>query len=123
MSDLEEKLHDLSVFYEDQELAQLTESQLNLDLNYCNVNLPWTLNLVLNIEDVQQKLLANMPNLIHNRMSDLMNLLYKADVNEKEINRIFDIQDQEMRANQMSWAIVNRELKKVIIRQHYSSGS
>lgn len=93
-------------------VAQLNKDFLlaNIDLDFHSDVLPSSLKLMLH---------ETVYNLIQEKFTDYLNLLYIVDVSEKQIKAL-DGQDTLKLAEEVSFLILKREWQKVWLRQKYS---
>lgn len=92
-------------------IIQLNKDLLfaNIDLEFSEDTLPTSLKLVLQ---------DTVFNLIQNRFSDYLNLLYQVDVSEKKIKSL-DGEDTFQLSEDVTFLILQREWQKVWYRSKY----
>ena len=118
--DLEKRLSNLTLFYNKEEYILLTAAQTQKDLSQFN------LDFILNTDEISFEALMNtlkpiIQDLLQNNREKIVQLFYRIDVPENKIGEAFDLGNYEDTTRSICQIILHRELKKVIIRKHYSS--
>jgi len=118
--DLEKRLSNLTLFYNKEEYILLTAAQTQKDLSQFN------LDFILNTDELSFEALMNtlkpiIQDLLQNNREKIVQLFYRIDVPENKIGEAFDLGNYEDTTRSICQIILHRELKKVIIRKHYSS--
>lgn len=116
--DLEEKLSNLSIFYNKEEIILLTAAQIQKDLLQFNLEYIIDPELI-NFDTLFEALNPIVTKLLNTNKEKLVQLFYRIDVSEHKIAKSFEEKSIEKTCIKISKLIINRELKKVIIRKHY----
>ena len=88
-------------------------NQFNKDFVYSGLSTSFAQNL--NPKDLVQYLVGLIEDLIRNRFSDYLNLLYRIDIAETEIKRL-DGSDIHKLSEQVAVLILKRECQKVLFK-------
>jgi hypothetical protein len=118
MPDLEWNKITLAKYSSNQEILALLIAQLIKDFESCGVSLVLFPDSTANhiIETVFNALYKD----IRSSNSKIHQLLYRIDVSESTIGQITDQNDYTHFVRSLTEVIINRELKKVLIRKNYS---
>ena len=118
--DIEKKLTNLSLFYDKEEYLLLTAAQTQKDL----VQFDLTFDIgdrQINFNTMLSALTPIILDLLQNHREKIVQLFYRIDVDESNIANALELESTNESAEEISKIILHRELKKVIIRKHYSS--
>ena len=122
MSELEKILSDLKRFNSNESIVKETFKQTKKDLAHL-FDEKATVPERFNMEELNKYFLPMFKKLIENRKQDLVQFLYRVDVNESDIGQALSGDDIIVGTKNLVKIILERELKKVIIRKYYSSES
>ena len=108
----------LAKYAADQEILSLLIKQLIKDFESCGIKLqlPFDASAFLIKEQVLEALLKD----IRSSQSKIQQLLYRIDVSENSIGKITDQNNFNHFVNSLTDIVIERELKKIIIRKYYS---
>lgn len=80
-------------------------------------------NEVENIIRFKEYLTGRLTFLLENKYDTLMNILYRIDVNEEKLAKLFSETNRDSIPETLSELIIERQLQKVKMRQQYRSGN
>ena len=100
------------------EIIQLTIAQIQKDMNF-------ELNISANAETIYDELFAAVKNSIQDQLenspSTLFPLLYRIDISEVQLRKVLNNLN-ESPIDKITQMIIERELKKVLMRKFFSEG-
>ena len=114
-TELSEQLRDLKVHYVNERFVGETITQLKKDLNSAGLEMPEDLNAA---EEVRNYLELLAAQLLEDNTERLFNLLYRIDLPESEIAAYLHPDHDGVPAVDIAQAILDREMKKVVIRNY-----
>ena len=117
MTDLEP-----SHYYKNAEIILQTAHQTLKDFGMLNHKISFSGNTETAYQELFEQIEPLVAKLIQKNYQQLLDLLYRIDVNEKKVSEMLKSENKvgENFANKMTTLILNRELQKVIIRNTYS---
>ncbi|MDA0196488.1 MAG: hypothetical protein O2887_15605 [Bacteroidetes bacterium] len=74
-------------------------------------------------DSVLNALTKAIKNYLDSDLNNLLNILYRIDINESEVKKILTTAPPEEMAKQLAEKILRRELQKVLTRQKYRPGA
>jgi hypothetical protein len=122
MSDLEKIISNLSNYFNNEGHIKATFEQTKKDLAHLYEDREGQ-PLKFDMDHLQSYFNPIFEHLLNNRKQDLVQFLYRVDLSENSIGRALDTDDLKQGVINLTRSILERELKKVIIRKHYSSES
>jgi len=118
--DLEEQLSNLTVYYDKEEYILLTAAQTQKDLSQFNMDFIITSDKIINYRTLLKTLEPIIRELIESNREKLVQLIYRIDVAENKISEALNLGNSADSINQICHEILQRELKKVLIRKYYA---
>lgn len=122
MSDLEKKLSELQSFYDLEFFIVSTYAQVIKDLAHLYTPSNKKENFT-KMSSLVEYFSPIFKSLLENKKHELVQFLYRADIAENSVAHSLEEKDIQAAAIKLTRVILDRELKKVIIRKHYSSES
>lgn len=77
---------------------------------------------VLTLNDVKYILTLKIRELLDKNVERLLSIIYRIDINQKKIDRIFENDSKDIIAMQIADAVIERQLMKVQTRNLYKTG-
>lgn len=109
---------DIEAFRNRAEIIRLTAEQVIKDFALFGVEIIFTGNLINAYDELFEQLNESLVVLLNSDYSKLLSLLYHIDINEKDLNNRLASMSEEP-SEIITEMILERELKKVIIRKYY----
>ncbi|MBN2349132.1 MAG: hypothetical protein JXJ22_09860 [Bacteroidales bacterium] len=107
--------------YRDKEdILKKTAGQIVKDFNHCGIQLTFPDNLKWIYSVFYDQLVRIIRNLMDENRPNLYNLLYRIDISEKTVVKRTEDSLDKMLEEVITELILERELKKVILREHFS---
>jgi hypothetical protein len=75
-----------------------------------------------NIEEMKRHLSAKINILLEEKYDSLINILYRIDVDDKKIERVFSTEKRGNIADKIADLIIERQLQKIHFRKMYKEG-
>jgi hypothetical protein len=104
---------------QDEKFVLLTAQQVKKDFAMFGMDVDFSGNLHFAYQELFQQLNVHIENLLNTNYEKLKSLLYQIDLSEKELTRT----DQDLQFSSISelitHKILERELKKVLIREYF----
>lgn len=108
----------LAKYSSDQEILSLLIAQLTKDFESCGIAME--LELDASVQAIKNAVFKSLGNDIRSAKSKIHNLLYRIDVSENSVGQIQNNTDLNRFIDLLADVVIERELKKVLIRKHYS---
>ena len=80
-------------------------------------------NEIENLDKFKEYLTDRLTYLLENKYDALINILYKIDVNEEKLAKLFSETNRTSIPDALADLIIERQLQKIKIRQQYRSGT
>ena len=74
------------------------------------------------LEEFKEYLKEKLTYLLENRYDNLINILYRIDINEKKLLELFSGKSHDNIPEKLAELIIERQLQKLRFRQQYKSG-
>ena len=117
--DIEKKLTNLTLFYDKEEYVLLTAAQTQKDLSQFNLDFILQTD-ELHFDALMDTLRPIIQDLLQNNREKIVQLFYRIDVAENKISDALELDKFDDSVEKICQIILLRELKKVVIRKHYS---
>lgn len=104
----------------DKELLLATVKQLQKDLAEFSLEVELNLSSDFPYQEVHEKLIPFLTYIIEKRQDIFASILYRIDIQEDAVKRAVSNQEDSNIAERLSRLIIERELKKVLFRNHFS---
>lgn len=101
-----------------EEIIRLTAEQTIKDFALFGLEIQFSGNVITAYEELFEQLNSCIVELLNSDYRRLLSLLYHIDISERELNKKFTT-PSESASDQLTEMILDRELKKVIIRKYY----
>lgn len=112
------QLNNLSVYHKQVEIIRATAEQIIKDFEVFGEKIEFSGNAEAAYGELKSQILPIISRLISGNFEKFLSLLYRIDVSEKSVKEIFQDHPQKPE-ERISEMIIERELKKVIIRKYY----
>ena len=116
-------LNNLKPYYEKADLVQQCVAQIAKDFAFMEITVEVNQPLEQPYQQLVSALLPIVEDLARQQPEKLLSLLYRIDLSEQALSQGLKVRDQEPYAEVVTDLIIERELKKVILRNHYSKQS
>jgi len=115
------KLHfnDLSSYYKRVEIIKDTAEQIKKDFEIFSESITLSDNPNTAYDELKSQVEPIIAKLMNNHYERLLSVLYRIDVNEKSISEEIYRRNDEEPSSIITDLIIERELKKVVIRRHF----
>ena len=114
-------LKDLSPYQQQINLVQQTADQIIKDFEIFGFNIEFSGNNQTAYSELTNQITPVIHELIFENYEKLMSLMYKIDLNEKQISNIINDFEKDEVVAEITHLILERELKKVVIRQYFQN--
>jgi hypothetical protein len=74
----------------------------------------------ISFEEIKEKLSEHINYLINNKFQDLINLLYRIDINENKLRELLNAHKETDASNIIAGLIIERQLQKIKTRKEFS---
>jgi hypothetical protein len=111
-------LNDLSVYYRQLEIIRATAEQIIKDFEIFGEKVEFSGNPDSAYSELKGQIISIISRLISGNFEKFLSLLYRIDLEEAAVKKIHG-KPREMFEELVSEMIIQRELKKVIIRKYY----
>jgi hypothetical protein len=101
-----------------EEIIRLTAEQTIKDFALFGLEIEFSGNVITAYEELFEQLNSCIVDLLNSDYRRLLSLLYHIDISERELNKKFSTPSESV-SGQLTEMILDRELKKVIIRKYY----
>jgi hypothetical protein len=101
-----------------EEIIRLTAEQTIKDFALFGLEIVFSGNVITAYEELFEQLNSCIVELLHSDYRRLLSLLYHIDISEKDLNSKFFPHSEEA-SDKLTEMILDRELKKVVIRKYY----
>ena len=121
MTDDKLQLNDLSPYYKRIDLIKDTAEQIKKDFEIFSESITFSGNANTAYDELKSQIEPIISKLMNNNYERLLSVLYRIDVNEKSISeKIYHRYDEEP-SSIITDLIIERELKKVLIRNYFKN--
>ncbi len=117
---LSEKLNDISIYKNNEEIIRLTAAQVEKDFASNGIDISFSGNIATAYDELFVQVKPVVQNLLENNCNKFSQLLYTIDLSEKKANEIFANNSFAYAVEKITQFILERELLKVITRKHFS---
>jgi hypothetical protein len=114
-------LKDLTIYQQQLDLVKSTADQLIKDFEIFGFEIQFSGNNQLAYTELTSQVVPIIGKLINHDYERLLSLMYKIDLNEKEINIIISDFSKQETILEITHLILERELKKVVIKQYFKN--
>jgi hypothetical protein len=111
---------DIEGYRNQEEIIQLTAEQTIKDFALFGLEITFSGNTTSAYEELFDQLNSCLVELLSSDYRRLLSLLYHIDISEKELNKKLTSLSDTSALNQLTEMILNREMKKVIIRKYFN---
>ena len=119
MTDDKLQLNDLSPYYKRIDLIKDTAEQIKKDFEIFSESITFSGNANTAYDELKSQIKPIISKLMSNNYERLLSILYRIDVNEKIISEEFYQRNNEEPSSIITDLIIERELKKVVIRRYF----
>jgi len=119
-SGIESHLKDLSKFHNRLEIVKQAGDQLVKDFEMEGLKIEFSGDPLTCYEELYKQVIEIVAFLLDQRIERFMQLLYRIDINEKQLKQILEQGNSDRVHADVTKLILERELKKVIIRNFYN---
>ncbi|MBK5285334.1 MAG: hypothetical protein JJE25_08005 [Bacteroidia bacterium] len=112
---------DISKYHHDLEVIRMTAEQVKKDFSFHNVEITFSGNELTAYAELKAQLTPLLAKLFLKNRTQLMQLLYRIDVPERDWKKVLAINDKDDQAEKLSAIILEREFMKALTRKFYSS--
>lgn len=116
-------LNDLSVYHQKIELIQATAAQIQKDFALFDQEITFSGQIESAYQELNDQIIPIVDRFLEINSSNFFALLYAIDIDENQLKRVLFSDEFESPAAEISKMIIERELKKVIIRNHFKTMS
>jgi len=113
------ELNNLSVYHKKVQFIQLTAEQIIKDFEVFGEDIQFSGNPDTAYQELKSQITPIIKRLLHNNRKKFLSLLYRIDVDEKEVDGAFTSSGADV--DNIADLIIERELKKVVIREYYKN--
>jgi len=121
MPDDKLQLNDLSPYYKRVEIIKDTAEQIKKDFEIFSESITFSGNPKTAYDELKSQIEPVISKLMNNNYERLLSVLYRIDVNEKSISEEIYRRNDEEPSSIITDLIIERELKKVIIRNYFKN--
>lgn len=121
MSSLSSKLAQLNYSKDDPDIVQKMAKQIAKDFGLIGMKVNLSIEPNTTFNDLTIQTQKNISELIDNNISKLAPLLYRVDIDEKNLYRVLEKTNPKHMIDSITKLIMERELKKVLIAIHFSN--
>lgn len=114
-------LKDLSIYYQKIDLIKATAAQIQKDFALFDHDIKFSGIASTAYQELYDQITPIIDRFLEINSSNFFSLLYAIDVDERQLKHVLFSNEYEKPAEEISKMIIERELKKVIIRQHFKS--
>ena len=111
--------NDLSSYYKSVEIIKDTAEQIKKDFEIFSESITLSDNPNTAYDELKSQVEPIIAKLMNNHYERLLSVLYRIDVNEKSISEEIYRRNDEEPSSIITDLIIERELKKVVIRRHF----
>lgn len=114
-------LNDLSIYHQKIDFIKATAAQIQKDFALFEQDIKFSGNIATAYQELYNQILHIVDRFLEINSSNFFSLLYAIDIDEKHLKHVLFGNEFEKPAEEISRMIIERELKKVIIRQYFKS--
>ena len=114
-------LNDLSIYHQKIDLIKATAKQIQKDFSLFDQKIDFSGNAETAFVELNQQIVPIVDRFLEINSSNFFALLYAIDVDERQLKRVLFGDEFERPGVEISKMIIERELKKVIIRNHFKN--
>ena len=118
--EIEAHLSDLSKFHNKLDIVRQAGAQLVKDFEMEGLEIEFSGDPLTCYDELYKQVVEIVAYLLDKRIERFMQLLYRIDINESQLKQILQKGNAQSVHSDVSKLILERELKKVIIRNYYS---
>ena len=111
---------DLEKYRKDFTIVRETAAQVIKDFNVAGFEITFSANELLAYEELKQQIEVVLSELFRNHLSKFQNLLYKIDIEERQLKKNLRDTDPSLYTSIIADLILQREFNKVLTRRFYS---
>jgi hypothetical protein len=111
---------DLQKYRKDLEIIRDTAKQVIKDFNMSGLEITFSGNELTAYEELRSQLTPVLSMLFRNDQSGFQNLLYRIDINERDLNNLLIETGTDIFPDAVADLILQREFRKVLSRRFYS---
>lgn len=115
------KQTDLEKYRHDLEVIRMTAEQVKKDFSFHNIEITFSGNEMTAYAELKAQLTPMLSKLFAENRTQLMQLLYRIDVPERDWKKVLAIESEREQAEKLSAIILEREFMKALTRKFYSS--
>ncbi len=115
------ELKDLTIYHQKVELIEETAKQIQKDFSLVDQNISFSGNTDTAYHELNTQIVPIVDRFLEINSSNFFALLYAIDIDEVQLKRVLFSNEFESPAAEISCMIIERELKKVIIRNHFKT--
>jgi len=119
MKGKELQLNDLTPYYKKLDLVRQTAEQIIKDFEIFSEPITFSGNPKTAYDELKSQIAPIISKLMSNNYERLLSVLYRIDVNEKSISEEIYRRNDEEPSSIITDLIIERELKKVVIRRYF----
>jgi len=121
MTDDKLQLNDLSPYYKRVEIIKDTAEQIKKDFEIFSESITFSGSPNTAYDELKSQIEPIISKLMNNNYERLLSVLYRIDVNEKSMSEEIYQRNDEEPSSIITDLIIERELKKVIIRNYFKN--
>lgn len=114
-------LKDLSIYHKKVDLIKATAAQIQKDFALFDQEITFSGNIDSAYQELNKQIIAIVDRFLEINSSNFFALLYAIDIDETQLKRVLFDGEFESPAAEVAKMIIERELKKVIIRNHFKT--
>jgi hypothetical protein len=114
-------LNDLSIYHQKIDLIKATAAQIQKDFSLFDQEISFSGKTEAAYDELNNQIVLIVDRFLEINSSNFFALLYAIDIDENQLKRVLFSDEFESPAAEISRMIIERELKKVIIRNHFKN--
>ncbi|HXB39102.1 MAG TPA: hypothetical protein VNZ49_01090 [Bacteroidia bacterium] len=118
---MEENEFSVNLYLTDLQILQETADQIKKDFSFFSLEITFSGNKEEAYSELYNQIYPHIKNLMDSDYEKFLSLLYRIDLNEKQIYPVQSADKSEEPAKTISGLIIKRCLQKVILRKLYST--
>jgi len=115
------KQTDIEKYRHDLEVIRMTAEQVKKDFSFHQIEITFSRNELTAYEELKAQLTPVLSKLLIEKRPELMQLLYRVDVPERDWKKVLALENKDEQAAKLSSIILEREFMKALTRKFYSS--
>lgn len=119
MPNIEQQLNEIKLHYKNEELVKKTAEQIQKDFQIIGEEISYSGNYIRAYEELYNQLYTIVDYYVNKKFEQFLLLLYRIDIDENIIKNLLHDNSKNF-IEESTQLIIEREFKKVMIRQYYS---